>query len=108
MGMEDTISELADNTELFGAVKALEEKDAIQTDLGKFKRLACAKLKFSKAKCKVLHLGQSNSRHKYRLGREKIESSHKEKDSGNCTSLAMHTHRPNVSWAASTAAWTAG
>lgn len=36
-------------------------------------------LKFSKVKCKVLHLDQSNSKHTYRLGRELIESSPVEK-----------------------------
>ncbi|KAJ7408340.1 hypothetical protein WISP_121796 [Willisornis vidua] len=32
-------------------------------------------MKFSKAKCQVMHMGQDNLKHKYRLGTEWIESS---------------------------------
>ncbi|GAB0188473.1 hypothetical protein GRJ2_001312600 [Grus japonensis] len=39
-------------------------------------------MKFNEAKCKVLHVGGRNPKHNYRLGREWIESSLKEKDLG--------------------------
>ena len=49
--------------------------------LTRFDRWACANfVKFNKAGCKVLHMGQGNPKHNYRLGREWIESSPEDKD----------------------------
>jgi len=67
-GTECTLSKFANNTKLCGVDDTLERRDAIQRDLDKLERWACEnRMKFNKAKCKVLHVGWDNSKHKYRL-----------------------------------------
>jgi len=82
-GIERTLSKFADDTKPCGAVYMLEGRDTIRRDLDRLERWACANLmKFNKAKCKILHLGRGNPKHKDRLGREQTESSLEKKDWG--------------------------
>jgi len=68
-GIECTLNKFADNTKQSSAANMLKGRDAIERDLDRLERWVHAKLlKFNKAKCMVLHLGQDNLKHRYRLG----------------------------------------
>ncbi|GAB0203114.1 mitochondrial enolase superfamily member 1 [Grus japonensis] len=82
-GTEGTLSKFVDNTELRGVAKTPQGCAAIQQDLDRLENWAERNLmKFSKGKCRVLHLGKNNPRHQYKLGAGLLGSSSVEKDLG--------------------------
>ena len=53
-------------------------------------------MKFNQRKCKVLHLGRNNPKHKYMLGATQMESSFAEKDLGVLVDTRLNTSQQHA------------
>ncbi|TRZ19794.1 hypothetical protein HGM15179_007312 [Zosterops borbonicus] len=68
-GIEGTLSSIAEDMELCGAIDMLEARDTIQKDLYSLEWWVSSNLTgFSKTQCKVLQLGQGNHNPKVKAG----------------------------------------
>ena len=64
--IESILIKFADDTKFGGLANTPEEGTSIQSDLDKLKEWVIAnKMNFNWEKCKVLHLGNKNVKHKY-------------------------------------------
>ena len=117
-GIECSFSKFADDTKLGRNVDLLKGRKVLQRDLERLDQWAKVNsVRFSKAKCQVLHFSHNIPMQCYRLGKEWLESCPVEKDLGvlvdsqlnmSQMSVPRWPRRPMASWLVSGTVWPAG
>ena len=97
--VRSTVKIFADDTKLFLEVRSVDGSEKLQQDLDNLV-LWSQKLQlvFNESKCKVIHLGTSNTRHTYTMSATPLESTPDEKDLGVVMDeeLKFHLHVPQA------------
>ena len=78
-----SVLKFADDTKVFGRVNSDKDREVLQQDLHRLMNWSDRwQMPFNASKCKVMHLGNGNSRFSYFMGDHKLESVNEEKDLG--------------------------
>ena len=74
--IESTLVKFADDTKLGGLANSLEATKVIQEDINRIQKwVETWQMKCNTTKCKVLHVGNKNTRQDYFIGGTKLKSS---------------------------------
>ena len=82
-GVRNHILKFADDTKLFSQVSTNEDAEKLQKDLSILNEWSNEwSMLFNADKCKCIHYGYNNKQYDYFMGKECIETTHKERDLG--------------------------
>ena len=82
-GLKNQIVKFADDTKLYQAISSPEDQRQLQGDINKIQSWSEKwQMQFNVTKCKRLHIGNKNSRHKYSMSDQELKNSTRERDLG--------------------------